>query len=540
MIRKLFILSLMMVVSAVAALPAATVPLDHWAYELADELIIRGLWAGEDYGERPWTRATFAEAVGYLEEQRLRGEVGLHRATRGMLERLLAEFAPEVELWRSDRGPADRADHAAEEVFEPQLELGARVRLDGGYRLVEWELPPGLGGAVDIPPEPVEEGFHHRERFYPLLGAGYGDELALWARAEADTDGLRDEDWRGLEWKAGISAQFDYGYLSWNPTDWFRAWAGRDQVQWGRGLGGSLLLSGRAPATDGFGYTVDLGPLRFSYFHSSLDIWREDYGGERHYFNRYLTGHRLAWNIAPGVVIGLGEATVYGGEGRALDLSYLNPLMLHYVEQLSGRVHNDNPFWQIDFDIVPVPGYRLWGQLMIDDYQYEDDPEPPHIGFLAGGGWADPFSLPGLTLELEYLKVWNWTYNVLPDHNKLLYLDRPLGYPGGNDADRWSVRLSWVLDAAWSAGLDVAFERKGEGRITDEWAAKGFRSEPFPSGIVEETRDYRFEAAWTPSRSWELGAAISYTRADNYDNRPDAVNGELYGGLWLDYLVDWR
>ncbi|MBD3401234.1 MAG: hypothetical protein GF399_13005 [Candidatus Coatesbacteria bacterium] len=538
--KRLLVFSLMIATGAGAALPAATVPLDHWAYEVADELVIRGLWTAERFGERPWSRADFAAGAGYLLEQYERGEVGLHPASRGWLDRLVEEFAPEIERWRSDRGPASRADYAArDEPPEPALEVGARLEASAGYRSAELQLPEDGAEGEDAPAEP-ESGLRDRERLELLFGGGYGDELALWGRAEADTDGLEDSDWRGLDWKAGISAQFDYGFLRWRPTEWFQAWAGRDQLQWGYSIGGSLLFSGTAPAPDGFGYGLEWGPLRFSYFHCALDTWREGPESDYTYYNRFLVGHRLSWQAAPWLVVGLGEATTYGGEGRGIDLAYLNQLMLHYVEQLAGRVHNDNPFWQLDVDVLPFPGGRFWGQLMIDDYQYEDDPEPPHIGFLAGAAWADPLNLAGLTLSLEYLKVWNWVYNVKPDYDKLLYLGHPLGFPRGNDADRWSFRLNWDFGADWSTRFAVTLDRKGEGRIEDEWEAKGFTSEPFPSGVVEELQTYALSGAWHPNRNLEVGLELALRRATNYANLEGAELTDIYAGLSASYLLDWR
>ncbi|MCK4593658.1 hypothetical protein KAU45_04095, partial [bacterium] len=93
--------------TALAALPAATVPIDHWAYEEADRLIDRSLWPGDHVSERPWDRAYFASCAGRISEDVERGDLWLPISTRGMLERLLEEFEPEVALWRRVRGPAD-------------------------------------------------------------------------------------------------------------------------------------------------------------------------------------------------------------------------------------------------------------------------------------------------------------------------------------------------------------------------------------------------------------------------------------------------
>lgn len=530
--RLLALIAILPVVAA-AALPAATVPLDHWAYGVADQLIERGLWPGGHVSERPWDRAYFAACAGKLTEDLERGDLWLPVSTRGLLERLVEEFEPEVELWRRVRGPADELDR--ERLRDDvSLEVGARLVGDTAYH----------SGGLTIPEEAIlpvgftapDSGEGYRARGYLLLGAGYGDEVALYARGEVDTDGLDDPDWRGMEWKGGLSVQFDFGYLRWTPTEWFSLSAGREPLQWGYSLGGSTLFSGKGPALDGFRYAFDFWNLRFSYFHAGLDPLVQ--GGVS--YNRYLVGHRLSWQIVPEVEAGLGEATVYGGQGRSWCLAYLNPLTLHYLEQFSGAVENDNPFWLLDFDARPVEGVRLWGQFMVDDFQYENDEEPPEIAFLAGASWADPLGLVGFSLGVEYVRVWNWVYNVVPPYDRLLFLGRPLGFPGGNDTDRWSVLAAASFGPDFSMDIRATLDRHGEGRIEDDWAARGFTEETFPSGVVEFFQDYRLDFAWHPSRSFAATFTVGYADADNLDNVEGAVMNDFYAGVRAEYLFELR
>ncbi|MCK4593651.1 hypothetical protein KAU45_04055, partial [bacterium] len=286
----------------------------------------------------------------------------------------------------------------------------------------------------------------------------------------------------------------------------------------------------------GFRYAVDFWNLRFSYFHVGLD--NLDHEGVN--YNRFLVGHRLAWQITPEVEVGLGEATVYGGEGRSLSLAYLNPLTLHYIEQFSGDALDDNPFWLVDFDARPVKGVRLWGQFMVDDYQYEDDPEPPEIALLGGVSWADPLGLNGFSLGVEYVRVWNWVYNVADPYAKLLYLGQPLGFPRGNDTDRWTIHLAYRFGPDFSLDVRTTLDRHGEGRIEDDWAAHGFTEEPFPSGVVEEAQDYRLNLAWHPSRSLRVDLFTGYRDVTNLENLEGIDLSDFYAGVRVEYLYELR
>src|SRR5687768_17774594 len=87
--------------SAMAAQSLRAVPLDHWAYDVADELLLRhprlgtGLW----HGNRPWREADFLTLLARADSAGL-GEVDLRAAAalvllgRAFPSRALAE--PEV------------------------------------------------------------------------------------------------------------------------------------------------------------------------------------------------------------------------------------------------------------------------------------------------------------------------------------------------------------------------------------------------------------------------------------------------------------
>jgi len=290
------------------------------------------------------------------------------------------------------------------------------------------------------------------------------------------------------------------------------------------------------PALDGFRYSLRFWNLKFSYLHAGLDrLIIDDVT-----CNRYLVGHRLSWQVVPEVEVGLGEVAVYGGKGRSLELAYLNPLSLFYLEQFTQAVGDDNYLWLIDFDARPARGVRLWGQVMVDDFQYEEDLEPPMIALLGGASWADPLGLDGFSLGVEYLRVWNWVYNVPAPYTRLLYLDRPLGFPRGNDTDRWTVLAAWRFGPTFSLDLRATLDRRGEGRIENEWAAEGFTDEPFPSGTVEDSQDYRLDFAWHPSRSFTATFTAGYRAAENLENLDGAELSDFYVGLRAEYLFELR
>ncbi|MBI4532136.1 MAG: hypothetical protein HY709_11530 [Candidatus Latescibacteria bacterium] len=277
---------------------------------------------------------------------------------------------------------------------------------------------------------------------------------------------------------------------------------GRDWLWWGPGRFGQLMLSNLARPLDQVRLMWTVRAVTGVAFAAQLDPIEDS--------RRYLSGHRFVWRIHDRLTVGGSEVVLYGGPNRPPEWNFLNPLPIYAGESINdeGLTGDNNVLWGLDFRGRPTRKSEVYGELLIDDFQVEKktpgDLEPDEIGILIGGQWADPGGLEGMTLGIEYTRVWNRTYNQVHPWNRYLHRNQSLGYRG-NDMDDVTVEMrSWLRPTlrGWVAWRQV---RHGEGRMTDLWTTpwmaytveQGY-SEPFPTGVVERTRALVWEIEWHP------------------------------------------
>ena len=72
--------------------------------------------------------------------------------------------------------------------------------------------------------------------------------------------------------------------------------------------------------------------------------------------------------------------------------------------------------------------------------------EPNEIGLLIGGNWTNPFQWSLSRFNVEYVQIWNRTYNApIFDWGKFIHRNEIIGYYLGNDLKAWyaSVGKWW-------------------------------------------------------------------------------------------------
>ncbi|MEW5994127.1 MAG: capsule assembly Wzi family protein [Candidatus Zixiibacteriota bacterium] len=333
--------------------------------------------------------------------------------------------------------------------------------------------------------EASAQGF---ESYRGGLAAAPINKLFIYGNFVLDERRAEDPTYAGKKWR-GLAGEVEeaFGYYETGP---FSLTVGRFSSFWGPRS--SLVLSSRQ-AFDGFGYGFRWGRLVLSYRLARLDGQNPDQDTTVQFENRYFAGHRLDFIFADWLQAGLFETVIFGGPGRQVDLFYLNPIIFFHAEQLNEGM-NDNTFLGFDFSLKPRYGVKLYGQLVVDDFQVEHknqgDQEPDQLGLLAGLYLAD--IAPSLDFKTEYSRVDNWTFNQPYDRNRYLYRGQPIGGALGNDYDLYRASvIRWFSDEL-AASVNFLYTRQGEGSITDDWTTPwllvtGDYNEPFPTGVVRKT-----------------------------------------------------
>jgi len=315
------------------------------------------------------------------------------------------------------------------------------------------------------------------------------ERLFVYGNFVLDEHKAKDEFYTGKKWRGlagGVEEAFLY--FSWRQ---FEITAGRFASYWGPR--NSLVLA-PTNALDGFEYSFHWGRLSLSYRLAKLDGLNPEEDGVDEFENRFLAAHRLDIHLSRTLRVGAFESVVYGGPGRQVDLLYLNPIMFFHVDQLNEGI-DDNSLLGLDVTFKPLRGLKLYGQLLVDDFQVEKesqgDQEPDQYGFTGGVFMVDLW--PSLDFSMEYTRVTNWTFNQVLPRNRYLLNNDLIGAASGNDYELLTVKSTrWFGDDLCLSG-NFAYRLQGEGRVTDEWTAPwlevdGDYSEPFPTGVVEKTR----------------------------------------------------
>lgn len=430
-------------------------PLDHWSGPLIEELRLRGAPLTDSPSLRPYRLPEIADSL------RVAGQGGVAR---------------EVSLLRA------------------WLEAEVLTRPPAGDELV--------AGAVWL--EPVWGRRLHDERVAKgvlrLEGAArWLGRLDAYLRAEVDSDGGDDTDFLGQTWKGGVTGIVEYATLAVEGKGW-RVSAGRSRHAWGPIPQGGLVLSGLSPSLDGLALQASLagGRLRAQMLALALDrLWftQSEAAGaaESAWFpadgsplavHRYLSAHRLAWRARERLWIGASEVVLYGGPSRNWEPYYLVPFVPFYSEQWN-RGNNDNILVGIDLDCYPAPGSRLFGELLIDDAQYDTANEPQEIGWSVGGARVVRMGPLAPAVRLDYTRVNTWTYGQVVAWNRYTMGRVPLGDPLGPDADRWRLEVTLPLSSRLRVVAEGLRVRRGEVRPeTPRPVVVPFAGD-FPTGVVE-------------------------------------------------------
>jgi hypothetical protein len=305
-----------------------------------------------------------------------------------------------------------------------------------------------------------------------------------------------------------------------------RALAGHAWLRWGPGRDGTLALSDAAPALDMIRAEVTaLRTWRMQWFVSLLDPGLET----------YLAGHRIEWSPCGRFTAGFTELARFDGTGQAP--LYMTPLVpFSFWEKrpktvAPGAVPGDtsgialsknNVLWSADVAWSVAPGWRMWGELLVDDISFSNDYKPDMIGYQAGveGRRAVRGGRDAVGALVEYTRVNNFTYSAFHGHH-FAHEGFPIGYALGPDVAALAGELAFERGAAWEVKVRGEWRKKGEGRVGDAWErADGAVNAAEFAGVSSEDFRMAFTLAYQPTRLVRLEATAATSSIHDYRHVP--------------------
>jgi hypothetical protein len=479
-----------------AAPPARTetVPPNSWAYEALKSFELRGLVALE-----PTLPYTFDQCEAYTRE--IIANVEARRVALGprhafLLKRLTKQF-----VGTRDR-PEDRWSKPVYTVREEERFFAMDFQV-GGKVQKKPDMKKGETDGLFIPDFLL--GFGHNvtmETDYRLVMAPERGENANMMKPNARLRSYR-----------GLTAELERGLLDASGS-WWDARIGREYLHWGSDLREDLILSQTAGSLDQFGGRIALGRFALSTVQVSLDP-----GGRR----RHLAGHRLTDALPRGAFVGLSETAVYANRG--FDYKYLVPLSIFYSQQFNEGTNADNILWAFDWKVPLHRGLIFYGQLLVDDLQYQRDAQagPDRIGLSYA---ADALVMVwGRELELSggYTFVSRFAYGhsdgtAYVAGNGDTEMNPLLGSPMGPDADRRFIKATLGVSSRAALTLEGVATRYGE------------------AGVLAQGDLLDWQPGMYNGSAYSLGAPILYVKYAGASLRYDLNHGSyISAGAWVWY-----
>jgi hypothetical protein len=399
---------------------------------------------------------------------------------------------------------------------------------------------------VQLQPTLTPSGGKHDVGLNSWIQINLNNTLVLINEMRLNYASQNDSTYIGKEWRS-ISGLTNQSFLLWQPKLGNKGdlhfQAGRFYSQLGSGRHGQLLLGANARPMDqlsiSLGHSISTNlAVRFFFQTSALDKIGSD--------KRFMSLHRLEvhgskWYVA------LSEALTYTRHNQGMDMVYLNPFIFYHLEQLNGPDLLGNTIGTLEV------GYKwntsnLYAEILIDDVQFDnrikDDLEPNEVGGLLGFEYAGT----NYYLSIEGATLTNRTYKTPNGSEWFLHRNKPIGYELGSDVGRINILSRYYAKQNWH--IDAQFDMiwQGEGEFSKAWDTPwkdesitmetGY-SEPFPTGVVEESTEVSAEVMrhWDRERWVRLG--ISYQTTKNVNHVADTNDRNfniLLGASWtLEY-----
>jgi len=266
---------------------------------------------------------------------------------------------------------------------------------------------------------------------------------------------------------------------------------GNDQLLWGYGENGRLVMSDKAPAYPFI--RLDYQPLKwvkFHYAHTWLQSAITDsarsypkgntiYGSDREiYVSKFMATHSLNFFPVKGLSLSIGESIIYSDK---MDPGYLIPVMFFKAyDQITSRYRinsgSNGQFFLQASSRNHIKGLHLYSTLFIDEIRaseiFNRNKSRNQLGFNAGASITDVF-LPYLTLGMEYTRINPFVYqNLIPaqTYTNQNYL---MGDWIGQNADRLTAWLKYNPMPRLSTKIRLDYIRKGDnGSLEDQYYAE--------------------------------------------------------------------
>lgn len=484
-------------------------------YRFIHRLLNKRVVSGVTRGSLPFTRKQVASLLVEVSQKLDRGELILSVNDQKRLKDLSAFYSE-----AGTQIPPKRRLHLG------TLTDDSTSRISFDLRVGHQEITRLVDNVSEVP---NVEGNMHVTTLYPHLYGQFEDSFAFsgdiaYRSLYGDffDDVFADESkHRQLEGKLRNRIA-NNNYLKFN-LPWFELQFGQDNLQWGPGYHGNLLVSSDPLAMDMVKFQTNYKTISFTAFTGVLEDMSEDIN------EKYISGHRIEGYYWNRFGFGISEVVIYGNR---FEPGYLNPVNIYFInEQTISRADSrapgsgDNVFVSVDFRLRPVDNFEIYGELMVDDgnpavsFKHWDT----KFGILGGIYLSDPFGLIDTDFHAEYTFINQYAYTHVNPANVYKHFTTPVGHHIGSDADNLWIELRRRITDKLETVFGYELERHGEGNIDKNHPPDAPRDDVWTplSGITESEHRLKIGFNWVTIGHYSFYGEWARIWRRNLENRQD-------------------
>lgn len=262
---------------------------------------------------------------------------------------------------------------------------------------------------------------------------------------------------------------FDYfeGYLRYeDKSRTLAVTLGREAINQGFGYTDKMFFSNNSVPFDFVKFDLSYKIIKYSFLYGALkgdSLWRD-------INHKTISAQRLDVQFSKSFRVGFWESVIVPDYG--FSLSYMNPLSFLFSVDLNSsdeQAFKNNTLFAFDFEAIPVKNVAVQGTLLVDDmnfstlYKKDTTANDNKYAYQLGVLWNNAFTLPGMTLALEWTKVEPFTFTHRSNKSQYTNWQMPLGPALPPNGDEITAKLIYYFTNRLRMDLRYQHQRSGEG-----------------------------------------------------------------------------
>jgi len=265
----------------------------------------------------------------------------------------------------------------------------------------------------------------------------------------------------------GKTFDFFEGYLRYQTnTKWFAATLGRETMNQGFGYIDKMFLSNNTVPFDYIRLDLNYKILKYSFFYGALK--GDSLFHDIQYKN--ISSQRLDVQFSKSFRMGFWESVII--PDNAFSLTYMNPIAFLFsadINSSNAQTYKNNTLFAFDCEYLPFKNLALQGTVLVDDinfetfYKSDTTANDNKLAYQVGLLWNKAFTLPGMSLALEYTKVDPFTYSHRSLKSQYTNWQMPLGPALPPNSDEIAAKIIYNATSRLRFDLTYQHQRSGEG-----------------------------------------------------------------------------